>query len=119
MYAHDEEQDEEPSIIELFQRIGNIPKENNQEKVSPLVSQAGEFVLIIDPPKPPAPIVVKKVEEKEPKVTPPPVVLAPRPSAKFKLLSTSCNRDRQEDSVALVSEGEHWETKGSGLSFCC
>ena len=114
-YASHNEQNEGPSIVEIFKNLGNIPKESDQEKISPLVSQAGEFALIIDPPKPPAPIVVKKVEEQEPKVTPPPVVLAPRPSAKFKLLSTSCNRDRPEDSVALVSEpgkGEHWIKAG-------
>ena len=115
MYAHNNPKDEDASIVDKFQRMGSIRIENTQEKVSPLVSQAGEFALIIDPPKPPAPRVVKEVEEAQPKVTLTPVVLAPRPSAKFRLLSTSCNRDRPEDSVALISEpgrGEHWAKTG-------
>ena len=89
-----------------------IPKENEQERVSPLVSQAGDYALIIDPPKPLE--IVKKVEPQT-KVTPSPPANAPRPSARFKLLSTSCNRDRPEDSVALIDEpgkGEHWAKVG-------
>ncbi|MBN1974580.1 MAG: hypothetical protein JW787_13150 [Sedimentisphaerales bacterium] len=111
MYAHSNIQAEEPSIVEIFKRMGDIGKTGEQDKVSPLVNQAGDFALIIDPPKPPAP--AEKIVE-SPKITPP-VVSAPRPSARFKVLSTSCNRDRPEDSVALVSEpgkGEHWVKKG-------
>jgi len=111
-YAQNNTQDESPSIIEIFQSIGNINKEGDQGRISPLVSQAGDFALIIDSPKPPAP--PEKVVE-SPKITPPPVALAPRPSARFRVLSTSYNRDRPEDSVALVSEpgrGEHWIKKG-------
>jgi hypothetical protein len=112
-YAHNNEQDTEISIVENFQNIRDTPKTGEQEKVSPLVSQSGEFALIIDPPKPPAPPEEKKVES--PKIVQP-IVSAPRPlSARFKVLSTSCNRDRPEDSVALVSEpgkGEHWVKKG-------
>jgi hypothetical protein len=111
--AHSDEEDKEPSIIEKFQNLGNLQETDEQEKVSPLVSQSGEFALIIDPPKPPAPPEEKKVES--PKIVQP-IVSAPRPlSARFKVLSTSCNRDRPEDSVALVSEpgkGEHWVKKG-------
>jgi hypothetical protein len=111
-YAHNNVQKIEPSIVEKFQSIGNIHKESNQEQVSPLVSQSSEFALIIDPPK--LPEVVKEVEQPEPEVTPP-VFRAPKPSARFKLLSTSYNRDRPEDSVALIDEpgkGEHWAKAG-------
>lgn len=109
--AHNDIQNEGPSIVEIFQISGNNSKESNQERVSPFVSQAGEFALVINPPKPP---VVKVEEQPEPKVTPP-VFRAPRPSAKFKLLSTSYNRDRPEDSVALIDElgrDPHWVEKG-------
>ena len=110
-YAQNDIQDEVPSIIEIFKSIGDIQIENEQEKEFPLVSQASEYALIIDPPKPPE----AKVEEKpQPRITQPPA-LASRPSAKFKLLSTSYNRDRPEDSVALISEpgkGEHWAKVG-------
>ncbi len=112
MFAPNDLQNEGPSIVEIFKSIGNIQKESEQEKTSPLVSQAGEYALIINPPKPPQ----AKVEEKpQPRITQPPVAYAPRPSAKFKLLSTSYNRDRPEDSVALISEpgkGEHWAKVG-------
>ena len=111
MYAPNDLQNEGPSIIEIFKSLGKFPKEKEQGKTSPLVSQAGEYALIINPPKPQE---VKKVEQSQPKVTPP-VAFAPRPSAKFKLLSTSYNRDRPEDSVALISEpgkGEHWAKVG-------
>ncbi len=111
MYAQNNIQDEGPSIVEIFKNIEDVSKENDQDKVSPLVSQAGEYALIINPPKPPE---VKKVEPK-PRITQPPVAYAPRPSAKFKLLSTSYNRDRPEDSVALISEpgkDEHWAKVG-------
>ncbi|MBN2591181.1 MAG: hypothetical protein JXA96_15045, partial [Sedimentisphaerales bacterium] len=106
-------QHEGHSIVDVFQDSGNIVIESDSERVSPLISQAGEFALIIDPPKPPE--VVKKVDLRQPKVIPSPPALAPRPSAKFKLLSTSCNRDRPEDSVALIDEpgkGEHWAKVG-------
>ncbi len=112
-YAQNNIQDDGTSIIERFQSIGNIHKESDQENISPLVSQLGEFALIIDPPKPPEPPEIK-TETPQQKVTPPPV-LAPKPSAKFKLFATSCNRDRPEDSVALISEpgkGEHWAKAG-------
>jgi hypothetical protein len=110
--AHSDEEDKELSITEKFQNLGEVRKIGEQDKVSPLVNQSGEFALIIDPPKPPAPPEEKKVES--PKIIQP-IVSAPRPSARFKVLSTSCNRDRPEDSVALVSEpgkGEHWVKKG-------
>ncbi len=110
-YAHNDIQNVEPSIIGIFKSLGNVSKENSHERVSPLVSQAGEFALIIDPPKPLAP--PEKIVE-SPKIVQP-VALAPRPSARFKVLSTSYNRDRPEDSVALVSEpgrGEHWAKVG-------
>jgi len=108
MYAHNDIQDEKPSIVEIFHSIGNIPNESDQERVSPPVSQAIEFALIIDPPPPPE---EKKVEEPKPIIAQSPRTSAPKPSAKFKLLSTSYNRDRPEDSVALIDEpgkGEHW-----------
>ena len=111
MYAQNNEQIEGISIVEIFKSIGNIPKEIEQEKISPLVSQAGEYALIINPPKPPE----EKRIEPQPRITQPPVAFAPKLSAKFKLLSTSYNRDRPEDSVALISEpgkGEHWAKVG-------
>lgn len=110
-FVHNDIQLEGPSIVEIFKSLGNISNNNNQERVSPLVSQAGDFALIIDPPKPPE---VARVEQPEPKITPP-VFRSPRPSAKFRLLSISYNRDRPEDSVALIDEpgkGEHWAKVG-------
>ena len=110
MYAQNNEQDEEPTIVEIFKGLGNILKENEQEKISPLVSQAVEYALIINPPKPPD---VKKVEP-QPKVKTPPA-FAIKPSAKFRLLATSCNLSRPDNSVALISEpgkGEHWAKVG-------
>ena len=112
MYAPRNEQEEGLSIVEIFKNIGDVSKESEQEKISPLVSQAGEYALIINPPKPPE---LKKEGSPQPKITQPPVAYAPKPSAKFKLLSTSYNRDRPEDSVALISEpgkGEHWAKVG-------
>ncbi|MBN2589463.1 MAG: hypothetical protein JXA96_06350 [Sedimentisphaerales bacterium] len=113
VYTHNDMQNDGYSIVDVFQNSGNIVIESDQERVSPLVSQAGEFALIIDQPKPPK--VVKKIEPPQPKVIPSPPDNAPRLSAKFKLLSTSYNRDRPEDSVALIDEpgkGEHWAKVG-------
>ena len=110
-YAQNNTQDDSPSIVEKFLMLGNTHKDSNQEKISPLVSQSSEFALIIDPPKPAE---VKVEQTLLPKVTSPPAY-APRPSARFRLLATSCNRNRPEDSVALVSEpgkGEHWAKVG-------
>ena len=78
MYAPSDEQDEEYSIVEIFRGLRIIDKESEQERVSPLVSQAEELVLIINPPKPPE---VKKSEPARPReVQPQRVALAPRPS---------------------------------------
>jgi hypothetical protein len=106
-YAHKDTKDERPLIVEKFQSMGNLHRDSYQDKISPLVRHSSEFALIIDPPKPPAPPEIK-AESPQPKVTP--TAFAPRPSARFRLLATSYNRDRPEDSVALVSEpgrGEH------------
>jgi hypothetical protein len=54
-YAHNDPYNEKPSIVEIFKSIGNINKASDLGRISPLVSQAGEFALVIDPPKPPAP----------------------------------------------------------------
>ena len=113
-YAHNNTQYDGPSIIEKFQNLGELHKESNQEQVSPLINQSSEFALIIDPPKPPAPPTEIKNETPKPKVIPPPAY-APRPTARFRLLATSCNRDRPEDSVALIDEpgkDEHWAKVG-------
>ena len=114
IYAHNGIQNKEPSIIEKFQSLGDVPKENNQDKVFPLVSQAGDYALIINPPAPQE----VKVEEKPQTKVAPAVVVAPRLSVKFKLLSISYNRDRPEDSVALVDEpgkDEHWAKAGDNI----
>jgi hypothetical protein len=41
-YAHNNKQDEGPSIVEKFQKLGDTRKTDEQEKVSSLVSQSGE-----------------------------------------------------------------------------
>ena len=69
-------------------------------KVLPAILVATE--LVFQKPVPETPI-------------PQPVYIAPVVSAKFRLLSTSCNLTNPEKSLALVSEpgkGDHWLEKG-------
>jgi len=100
------------SIIEKFKQLDNLQAQNDKEVVSPLVKQSGEYALIINPPAPPKP----KEEPKE--LIKPREFQLPRTSPKFKILATSCNRTRPEDSIALISEpgrGEHWVKVGDPI----
>ena len=104
------EQETQASIVDEFHSLGKITVQD-KDADSPLVKQSGEFASIINPPPPPEPPKIKEVKE-PPKITRP--VLS-RVTAKFKLLATSCNRARPEDSVALIDEpgkGEHWAKVG-------
>ena len=67
VYAHNDMRNDGRSIVDVFQNSGNIVIKSDLGKVSPLMSQANDFTLIIDPPKPPE--VVKTVEP-QPKATP-------------------------------------------------
>jgi hypothetical protein len=81
-----------------------------RDETSPLVTQAAKWALIIDP-LPPTPDPIDNddnrpgPETKEPGTPKPPI----RP--KFKVLATSYNQTRPEESLALVDEpgkGLHW-----------
>ena len=101
--------DIEPTIIEIFKSSGLHANKINQETVSPLVKQSMDFALLINPPKP----TESNDEPKE--VVKPKDIRPPRITPKFKLLATSCNRDKPEDSIALISEpgrGDHWAKAG-------
>ncbi len=114
-YAHRNTRKESPSIAEIFGKTGNSGRESYQSKISPLISQSSEFALYMNPPAPPD---MERPQEPQPgRINPP--VLASRPGVSFRLLATSCNRSRPEDSLALVSEpgkGEHWVKKGDPVA---
>jgi hypothetical protein len=95
------------TIVEKFQMLGT--NGFNDSTISPLIEEASEFALYLNPPVPPKPLV------SEPVVRPQPVYRPPAVTAKFRLLSTSCYLTNPQKSLALVSEpgkGDHWIRKG-------
>lgn len=101
-----------PGIIEQFQ--AQASKGDDKEPESPLVAQAHEFALRIDPPPPPP------LPSEEPKVNPDVIRVAdtqepPRPkgpvSAKFELLATVQCEQKPTRSMVLLKEAtgkEEW-----------
>jgi len=96
-----------PSTLDRFRKDAGNTTRTGQDKTSPLVTQATTFALILNPlpPKPvdrgPGPIDTHK----------PPQPPQPPVSAKFKVVATSYNQSRPEESLALVDEpgkGLHW-----------
>jgi len=108
------EQQDELSIIDKFHQLENLNAQNDKDVISPLVKQTSDFALYLDPPKPPAQI----KEQSKPSPIPPLIARMPVVSAKFKVLATSCNRDKPQDSIALIDEpgrGEHWVKIGDPI----
>ena len=112
------EHEKATSIVEDFQqtRINRI--RNGEDAISPLVKQAKDFALCLNPPSQPNPkeeipeskiSVLTKIplERNPPKITP-----------RFKLLATSYYRSKPDKSVALISEPgreDRWVKKGEPL----
>ncbi len=102
-----------PGIAEQLQ-AGSAGGEasNNLEQDTPLIRQAKQLALRINPPPPPQPV----------KVEPPPD--APRPkatiTAKFTLVGTSYHTGDEKNSWALINEvgkGWHWVKQGEKIGY--
>jgi len=98
-----------PSVLDKFRKAASKNARTNENESSPLVARATSFALILNPPP-------KKIVKKDPKPEPvesihpkpPPEHI---PSAKFKVVATSYNQSRPEESLALIDEpgkGLHW-----------
>ena len=89
------------TIIEKFKKIRESQTKKNEEEVSPLVKEASDFALYLNPPAPKITISTTQAAEISP---PPPIV-------QFKLISTCVHQSSPELSLALVDqpgEGLHW-----------
>jgi len=97
-----------PSTLDRFRADAGNTTRTGQDKTSPLVTQAATFALILNPPPPP--VAVKDHTPKLPKETSARDI--PKSiTAKFKVVATSYNQSRPEESLALVDEpgkGLHW-----------
>ncbi len=110
------EQDPELPIEERFQKAVSSRENNKQQALSPLVQQAQNFAVYINPPPPSKPKQIPAVRTGSERNSS--AVNLPNITAKFRLLATCYNRSRPEESVALVSEpgrGSHWVEKGELL----
>ena len=116
------EQETNPSIIEDFQQARNNRIRDRDDSISPLVKQAADFALCLNPlstpePKEEIPESIARVLKKESlennhENNPPEI------TAKFKLLATSYYRSKPDESVALISEPgreDRWVKKGEPL----
>jgi hypothetical protein len=94
-----------------------VTKTNDSKEIfSPLVKQAGDFALCINPPPPPKPVI--KPPEPVNVVSMPPAIAA-KVQPRFNLLATSCYRNRPERSIALIWEpgsGERWVRQGDSIA---
>ena len=101
-----------PGIAEQLQ-AGSVGGEaSNLEQDTPLIRQAKQLALRINPPPPPEPV----------RAEPPPD--APRPkatiTAKFTLVGTSYHTGDEENSWALINEvgkGWHWVKQGEKIGY--
>ncbi len=102
-----------PGIAEQLQASNVGKSTSGTEQDTPLVRQAREFALRINPPPPPKPVEpVPSFEDRRP-IRPQAEV-----SAKFKLLGTSYHFADNAQSWALVDEvgkGLHWVKQGSKI----
>jgi len=101
-----------PGIAEQLQAGSAGGEASNLEQDTPLIRQAKQLALRINPPPPPQPV----------RVEPPPD--APRPkatiTAKFTLVGTSYHTGDEENSWALINEvgkGWHWAKQGEKIGY--
>jgi len=112
------EHEKATSIVEDFQQARNNQIRDRENSISPLVKQAADFALCLNPPSPPEPKKeipesIAKVLKKEPLEKNPPKI-----TPRFKLLATSYYRSKPDKSVALISEPgreDRWVKKGEPL----
>ena len=102
-----------PGVIEKFNATSGNRTQINTNQVHPLVQQAQEFALILDPPKPVINTARKQFNR-------PPVAVAPaKNSPMFKLIITSYYANKPELSIALIDEpgkGTHWVGQSSKVN---
>jgi hypothetical protein len=99
------------SAVDRFQTRHGHAGRDRRDTVAPIVAQAMEFALYLDPPKPPVPKVTATPRVAAPPPAPRPPVVAP----KFRLLAISYYRGNPEKSLAMVSEpgkGSSWIGRG-------
>ncbi len=101
-----------PGVAAQLQANSAGKKESDVERETPLIRQAKEFALRINPPPPPQPVRVESPPE------------APRPkaaiTAKFTLVGTSYHTGDEENSWALINEvgkGWHWVKQGNKVGY--
>jgi len=101
-----------PGIAEQLQAGSAGGEASNLEQDTPLIRQAKQFALRINPPPPPEPVRVESPPE------------APRPkatiTAKFTLVGTSYHTGDEENSWALINEvgkGWHWVKQGEKIGY--
>ena len=100
-----------PSIIEEFRNSASHRGLRDVEQSSPLIAQAGIFASIIAPIRP----TVDVVKRSNPSLPPPP----PPPPPIFKVIATSYNQSRPEESLVLIEEtgkGLHWVRQGTEVA---
>jgi hypothetical protein len=107
-----------PGAAEKFKNLAS-KSEKTQDAISPLIKQAQNFALRIDPPpppKPPEPKEPKEVAKKpEPKTKPKPTPKKTNISSKVSLLATCRYENAPDRSLAMlktVAEGNKWFRQG-------
>ena len=113
---------DKPDVIEQLRKL-EIP-DGNEDKTPPLVTQAIDFALRIDPPPPPkpkvpvakAPVTNVPLENHLPET--PVIKEKPITNATFKLLATCVYENHPEKSLAMIdltSQGSKWVHQGEAV----
>ncbi len=116
--TNNHESDQVSNIINTFNTNGNSIKNNGNQKVHPLIQEAQQFAILLNPPKPPQPT---EISIPKPAPKPVPVVVKKTPpdeTVKFDLIATSYNELKPNESLALVSEPgkeSNWIKQGDTL----
>lgn len=104
-----------PGVAEQMQASNGGKSTSGTEQDTPLVKQAREFALRINPPPPPQPVVRNPSPGSSQPIRPQAVV-----TAKFKLIGTSYHFGDESQSWALIDEvgkGLHWVRQGSKVGY--
>lgn len=100
-----------PGVVEQFKKNEGQRNRQNGDQTAPLVKQAHEFALYLDPPAPPP-----KPGPKAPKIARPEPITPV--TSNFDLLGTGCYTAKPQQSIALIDEpgkGLRWVRQGGTI----
>jgi len=92
------------SIIDKFKRVRGPKAGDDKDQIPPLIKEARDFALYLNPPKPTPPPQPQRTSTSRPAVIPNVPSGPAMSSARFNLVATCVNKADPESSLALIQE---------------